>query len=229
MTMFKTSVMMTCVVAAAGCLDGGEPTEPDEALPAPLVQADRAGAKVQVFQVAPGDLMVVATGELPEGLEGKTPVQIYEAVAAALAPAVLVDRQAAIAAVQKPTSHVGSMTAGKPAPAGDAQLTAAEFQTASCSPGVVDFDLCFTNSTNDFSRSFFNIKWIHSHVNAYRGSVSHSMKYRSALGSWHQINFESTTGTSFVSTFNEQDNGDYEVIISNAAGDGYHLAMHGDF
>lgn len=232
MTIFKTStLMMMSVVAAAGCLDASEPVDPgDEALPAPLVEADHAGAKVQIFQVAPGDLLVVATGELPEALEGKTPVQIYEAVAGAPAPAMLVERQAAIAAAQKPSSHVGSIGAGRPpTQAGDAQLTAADFQAANCTPGVVDFDFCFTNITGAFSRQFLNIKWIHSHLNAYRGTVSHTMKYRGFLGSWHDINFENTTGTSFVSTFSETDNGDYEVDISNAASDGYHLALHGDF
>lgn len=222
------SVTGLCAVALVGCVDGAQ-TVDDEAMPAAMASAERAGAKVDVYEVAAGDLMVVATGAVPEGLEGKAPVEIYEVIARAPAPAALVERQAAIAAKQRPSLHVGEMSSGKPARAGEAELTASEFQSANCSPGTVDFDLCFTNSTNDFSRTFTNIKWIHSHLNAYRGTVSHSMRYRAFLGSWHQIDFDSTTGTSFVSTFNEQDNGDYEVIVSNASGDGYHLAMHGDF
>lgn len=219
-----SAVTILGVALATGCIDEqGTDSE------APLASAEQGGTRVDVFQVALGDLMVVATGDLPEGLEGKTPVEIYEAVAGQKAPAALVERQAQIAANQRPSAHVGTTSGGKPAASGDAQLTAADFQAANCNPGTVDFDLCFTNSTNDYSRSFFNIKWIHSHLNAYRGTVSQSLQYRPALGSWRQVDFESTTGSSFVSTFNEQDNGDYEINITNASGDGYHLALHGDF
>jgi len=231
MTMRNAMVTVICVAAAGGCAASeGDLATDDDARPAPLASAARDGAQVAIYEVAPGDLMVVAQGELPDGLEGKTPVAIYEAIAGAGAPAALIARQAEIAAAQRPSAHVGSLgEGGRPAPSSIAELTAADFQSAYCNPGVVDFDLCFTNSTNDFTRSFFNIKWIHSHLNAYRGSVTQAMQYRPFAGSWRQIDFENTTGSTFVSTFNEQDNGDYEVDITNATGDGYHLSLHGDF
>jgi hypothetical protein len=35
--------------------------------------------------------------------------------------------------------------------------------------------------------------------------------------------------SSYVSTFNEQDNGDYEVSMTDATGDDDQLSLHGDF
>jgi hypothetical protein len=66
-------------------------------------------------------------------------------------------------------------------------------------------------------------------VNCYSGTLTHRMLYRGFLGSWHLINTNDTTGSAFVSSWNEQDNGDYEVELTNATGDGYHLSIHGDF
>jgi hypothetical protein len=225
MKMIVYAVVATTGLALAGGCAATETeleTSSDEVLPlpAPMVSADRDGTKLDIYELTPGDLAVVATGVIPEGLEGKTPVEIYEQVAAARAPIALVERQAEIAAAraEAPSDHLGS--AGKdvaPARSTISNLTASSFQATECNPGVpVDFDLCYLNRTGDYFRRFTNIHWIHAHLNAYSGSVVHSMWYRSFLGSWQLINTEPTTSSSFVSMYSEGADGDY-------------LSMHGDF
>ena len=224
------TMITSLAIAAGGCIDGAN--DGVQPLPAPMVTADRAGAHVAIYQLTPGDLAVVAGGELPAALEGKTPVEVYEAIAAESAPAALVESQARIAAAQalhagEPVGSVSNVAA--PARSGIENLTASDFQSQYCNPGVVDFDYCWTNRTNNYSATFYNIKWIHSHVNAYSGTLTHSLWYRAFAGSWQLIDSDITTGSSYVSTFNEQSNGDYEVSLTDAAGDGYHLSLHGDF
>lgn len=236
-TMLHALVATTSLALAGGCaIETGSETNSDEVqpLPAAMVSADRDGARLDIYELTTGDLAVVATGDLPEGLEGKTPVEIYEVFAGARAPAALVERQTAIAAVQAqyPSDHVGSAgEATEPARSPVALLSGASFQASECNPGVVDFDLCFLDRGGDYFRRFTNIHWIHAHVNAYSGTVTHSMWYRSFLGSWQLINTDVTTGSSYVSLFSEGADGDYEVWITNAnaANDGYHLSMHGDY
>jgi len=226
------TVVLASLVAIGGCgIEGPAPRDDERPLPAPMVSAERAGARVNIYQLTAGQLAVVVTGDMPEDVEGKTPVELYEAIAAAPAPAALVDSQARIAAVraQRPTDHVGSRADdAAPARSKDATLTASDFQSAHCSPGVVDFDYCYTNVTNNYVTWFYNIHWIHAHVNVYRGSLTHAMWYRGFAGSFHLINVETVTGSTFVSVFDEGDNGDYEISITDATGDGYHLALHGD-
>jgi hypothetical protein len=223
------TMITSLAIAAGGCVDGAN--DGAQPLPAPLVSAERGGAHVAIYQLTPGDLAVVAGGELPAALEGKTPVEVYEAIAAEPAPSVLIDSQARIAALQAlhAGDHPGSIgNAAVPARSGITNLTATDFQNQWCNPGGVTFDYCWTNRTNNYSTTFNNIKWIHSHVNAYSGSLTHSLSYRGFLGSWQLIDSDTTTSSSYVSTFNEQSNGDYEVSLTNAAGDGYHLSLHGE-
>jgi hypothetical protein len=235
-TMLHALVVTTSLALTGGCAAiETESENSDEVLPLPaaMVSADRDGARLDIYQLETGDLAVVATGDVPEGLEGKTPVEIYELIAGARAPAKLVERQTEIAALQalNPSDHVGSVgEEAAPDRSPITALTGSSFQSTECNPGVpVDFDLCYLYRTGDYIRRFTNIHWIHAHLNAYSGTVTHSMWYRSFLGRWQLINTDVTTGSSFVSLFSEGADGDYEVWVTSAAGDGYHLSMHGDF
>jgi hypothetical protein len=219
-----TSLLGACV--------GVDSSSDDRTLPSPMASAERNGAHVNIYQITPGDLVVVAGGDLPENIEGKTPVEIYEAVAGTPAPEPLVERQAAIAAVQAqhPTDHVGSTSnTAPPARSQIESLTASDFQSQYCNPGAVDFDYCYLNRTDNYVTWFYNVKWVHSHVNCYSGSLVHAIWYRPFLGSFSLVGYDTTTGSSYVSTFNEQNNGDYEISLTSATGDGYHLSMHGDY
>lgn len=228
-TLCTMMITISLAVAAAGCMDS-PPGDEMQSLLAPLVSADRGGAHVDIYQLTPGNLAVVATGDLPDAVEGKTPVEIYEAIAAAPAPAALVDSQARITAARAlhAGDHGGPLTnVATPERSDVSNLTASDFRAQYCNPGPVDFDFCWPNSTNDYSITFFNIKWIHMHLNVISGSLTVSMSYRSALGSWHVIQSDNI-GTGLVLTYDDQDNGDYELSLTNATGDVYHLSLHGD-
>jgi hypothetical protein len=229
--MYTAMITTSLAIAAGGCIDSA-PSDEAQPLSAPLVSAERGAARVAIYQVTPDTLAVVATGDLPESIEGRSPVEIYEAIAATPAPAALVATQARIAAAQaqRGDDHVGSVShVAAPTRSGISNLTAADFRTQYCDPGTVDFDYCWPNSTNDYSTTFYNIHWIHSHVNVYSGTLTHTMKYRAFAGSWKTIKSENVSGSTYVSTFPGTDDGDYEVSLTNAAGDGYHLSLHGDF
>lgn len=220
---------ITLASLATGCTEA--PSETDLLpLPPAMASAARDGAKIDIYELTPGDLAVVANGDLPEGLEGRTPVEIFETISGTAAPAELVARQAAIASARGEREDEGGVGSSATGPAVDrtANLTAAAFQAQYCAPGAVDFDHCWLNRTGDTQVTFNNINWIHSHVNAYRGTVTHFTFYRAFAGSWQLNNTDDTTGSSYVSTFSETDNGDYEIAVTYAAGDGYHIAIHGD-
>lgn len=236
-TILRSMFLLTTLAAlGTGCsLDASTDASTDDVLPlpAPIATADRAGAQVKIYELTPSNLAVVVTGEMPEGLEGKTPVELYEAIAAEAAPASLRERQEKIAAARaqqgERTGEGHQLSEGSPERSQVANLTAAQFQTSYCNPGSVDFDYCWPTSTNNFSIDFYNITWIHSHLNVYSGKATHRMLFRAFAGSWHLINTDESTGSSYVSTFDEEPNGDYDVQITNATGDSYHLAIHGDF
>jgi hypothetical protein len=219
---------MTSAMMIGGCADhAADEVTP---LPPPMAKVERDGAKLEIYELRPGTLAVVATGDLPESIEGKSPVAIYETIAAERAPAELISTEARIAAARagRTDSVPGSMEVGSPERTTIASLTESQFQSSWCDPGTVDFDYCFLSRTGTYAAWFYNIDWIHAHVNAYRGTITHAMWYRSGAFNWNLINFDTTTGSSYVSTFEETGNGDYEVSITDAAGDGYHLSMHGN-
>lgn len=222
-------------VGLAGCVDGDSTTSEGGApLPAPLASAvNDDGTEVAVYELGPGTLIAVVNGELPAGVDHLRPLELFEAVAGQPAPAIVRDTQARIAAAR--AAHPDDVD---PAPvavrapdrAPIANLTGADFSAGFCNPGVVDFDQCWLNRTNDWSTQINSVDWIHSHANRCGGNtVTHRMQYKNPpFGAWNVINADSLVDNTTVSTFSETDNGNYIVEILNASGDCWHLSIHGD-
>jgi hypothetical protein len=218
----------------AGCMDSDTDTDiPDVEGSTPITTLDTEdGVHVDFYEPIPGDLVAVVSGELSESLEGKRPVELYEALAGRSAPAELREIQTRIAAARAlRDDDVDSIDIAEvKAPAQSRiKLTDTDFDAAYCNPGAVDFDYCWTSRTSDYSIDISSVEWIHSHVNVYSGQLTHRLSIRHPpLGSWTLINANGVTGSSFVSTYSEVDNGTYRVELTQAAGARYHLSIHGN-
>lgn len=218
-------------LAAAGggaCMtDEAGPVGPD-----PFTTLSAAdGAQVDFYELASGGLLVAVKGELPHELEQRTPLELYEALAGAPGPAVLREAQARVDAALAARPPRGSATTDKVSDPGQggSSLVAADFRAQYCSPGAVDFDYCWTEETNNKTVDISGVSWIHSHVNAYTGEIRHSV-YQKTLFGWDQVFSEDVTGANYVSLYDTFDDDRYRIEITQAtaAGDRYHLSIHGN-
>lgn len=234
MSNFKSSL---CAVLGAttlvllggvtGCVESETVLHPE-----PIASIDTAdGVHANFYEAYPGELVAAVSGPVSPSLEELNPVEIYEALAAEPAPAVLRDSQTRIARaralrtrdVDPPSSDVLAPTRST-----TSNLSAGTFNSQWCG-GTWDFDICLTDQTSSFLREFTSVKDIHSHVNATMGSVTHKMSIKHPpFGTYDVINEETVTGSSFISTFTEADNGNYKIEVVNVGGsDNYHVSTHG--
>lgn len=224
--------VFAALAGALGCVGGETDDAEVSTLPAPVAALDTAdGAHARFYQMETGDLVMTVTGTVPVGIEGKTPVEVYERLAAQPAPAVLRDTQARIVAaraarlpaVDRTDAPVIDTRTGH-----DANLTGADFTTNWCFPSWATFDLCMTYQTGDAEEQFNGVNSIHSHLNVYTGQARHELWYgRQPFPSWSRIDLDTPTGSSYVSTFTDGTDGSYKVKVLNAALAQYHWSVHG--
>lgn len=246
----------TLMTVAAGCgrVDAGAT---DEGAEVSAARSDalatlslEGGATVRFFEPEAGRIVVQTIGDLGmqgEGTEGLPPVQFYERLAGAAAPEALQRAQEradlARAAWGAPgaegeTSVLAPVTAPElstPRTSGGLgtsrhALTAADFQANWCGSGLgsLDFDYCWTTRTNDYSIEIASVDWIHAHANAVSGSFTMSLYYKNTWGNWILVFSDTVSGSSNVTTQSTTKNDRYKVSLVQAAGDTYHLAIHGE-
>jgi len=221
--------LMGLVAAGTGACMSDE-AEPATSGPiATLSLAD--GTELEIHEIAPGQLLVAASGVLPPEVEALRPLDMYEALSGGAAPGVLVEAQAradlALAARPPSTQPPVRDEVTAPARAEIASLTATDFQSAWCNPGTVDFDYCWTNRTNNYSIDVSSASWIHAHSNACSGQFTLSVSKKTLFG-WNLVYSDTVLGSSYVSTYSTTDNDTYRVEVLQASGDCWHLAIHGD-
>ena len=216
------------VVASMGaCMS--EETEPSRS--GPLTTLNLAnGAEIDFYEPIRGELLVAMKGDLPGDVDDLSPLAIYETLAGAPAPAVLREAQAradlALAA-RPPRGPAPEDVVTEPAK-GSSSLTATDFAAAWCSLAGVTFDYCWTDRTDNFIHESPGVDWIHAHANAYSGSITMTM-YKEGAGGVLTPVFgpDSVSGAATVVTQSTTVDGTYHVTITHAAGDGYHLSIHG--
>ncbi|HZJ63269.1 MAG TPA: hypothetical protein VFD36_07060 [Kofleriaceae bacterium] len=226
------SLGSVALVGALGCVDAQTDEAEVRPLPPPVATLDTAdGAHARFYQLETGGLVMTVTGTVPEGIEGKTPVEVYEKLAAQPAPAALRNLQARIveARAQRLPSVDPSDTRAIDVRGGnDTNLTGADFTTNWCFPSWATFNLCMTYQTGDAEEQFNGVNSIHSHLNVYTGQTRHELWFgRLPFPSWSRIDLDTPTGSSYVSTFTDANDGSYRVKVLNAALAQYHWSVHG--
>jgi hypothetical protein len=221
--------LMGLVASGAGaCM-----TEEAEPLrPAPITTLSLTnGAQVDFYDMAGGGLLVAAKGELSREVEHLKPLELYEALADGPAPVVLREAQVRVDTALAARPPRGPATTDKVSDPGQggSSLVADDFRAQYCSPSAVDFDYCWTEETNNKTVDISGVSWIHSHVNAYTGEIRHSV-YQKTLFGWDPVFSEDVTGANYVSLYDTFDNDRYRIEITQAtaAGDRYHLSIHGN-
>jgi hypothetical protein len=234
-----TGLIGLVAVGASACMSGGDGDGDGDgdqdstatARPVPITTLNLAnGARIDFFETAPGEILVSANGDLPIEAEDMRPLEMYELLAGQAAPAELYEAQVradlALAA-RPPRSEPTADTVSTPARSELSSLTGSDFQSAWCNPGIVDFDYCWTNRTDNYSIDVSSVQWIHAHANACSGIFTLNV-YRKTLFGWNLVYADTVTGSSYVSTYSTTDNDTYRVEITQASGDCWHLSVHGD-
>lgn len=221
-----TGLMGLLAVGAGACM-----SEEEEAQSGPITTLDLAnGGRVDFYEAAPGQILVSARGDLPPEVEDLKPLELYQALSGTPAPASLREAQlrADLAlAARPPRSASPSDAVTAPARTETSSLTGTDFQSAWCNPGTVDFDYCWLSRTNNYSIDISSVDWLHAHANSCSGTFLLSV-YNKTLFSWNLLYSDTVTGSTYVSTYSPTDNDTYRVEISQASGDCWHLAIHGD-
>jgi hypothetical protein len=205
--------------------------EAEPTAPSPFTTLNLAnGAVIDFYEPIRGELLVAMMGDVPGDVEDLSPLAIYEALAGAPAPVVLREAQARadLALASRPPRHPAPEDVVTEPAKGGSSLTAAEFTAQWCSTSPVDFDHCWTDRTNNFTHQSANVDWIHAHANAYLGTISMTM-YQEVGGVLTPVwGPTQVTGMANVFTQPTTIDGTYVVSILQAAGDWYHLSIHGE-
>jgi hypothetical protein len=224
----RALALLVGAVGMTGCLQDG--TESEDGAAAPIASFETGAGRVDFYEPEPGRVVVFSQAELADDVEDLQPRAMYEALSGRTAPVALREAQerADRARAERQPGSPAADRVSAPERSPLASLSSADFQASFCNPGSVDFDYCWPNSTNNYSIDISSVDWIHAHVNAVSGAVTMSMYYRTTFGGWNLMFSDNVSGSGTVITQSTTDNDRYLVQITNASGDTYHLAIHGD-
>ena len=204
-----------------------EEAEPSQTGPITTLNLD-SGAEINFYEPTSGELVVVMKGDLPSDVDGLNPLAIYEALAGTAAPDVLREAQARAdrALAARPPRGPATQDLVSDPQSGGSSLTAADFSSSYCNASPVDFDYCWTNRTNNYEIDITSVDWIHVHANAYSGQFVLSLSRKQLIG-WDLIQSDTVVGATTVVTQSTTVDDTYRIEVLQAAGDGYHLSIHG--
>jgi hypothetical protein len=240
----RGAVMLSLGLGVFGGCVGSDPQEAPVDIQANVVASVQLanGTVVNFHEPEPGQIIVVANGDMPATQRQMSAVALYESLTTHAAPTALIEAQQRAdraphrdpTAVTEPAIVVQEARPDLPPTEvrdgigrATEALTAAQFQSGYCGGGPFSVFYCRTNRTGNTTIDFTATNAT-TNVNAYRGRLIHTMYYKNSWGNWILLWSMSVTGDTFVSQWPVGgSHHQYRFTTTEAENDGYHYSIRG--
>lgn len=239
----RGAVMLSLGLGVFGGCVGSDPQEAPVDIQANVVASVQLanGTVVNFHEPEPGQIIVVANGDMPATQRQMSAVALYESLTTHAAPTALIEAQQRADHAPRPEPSPASEPVAEVEAAwpdlsasesqhgighGVSMLTASQFQSGYCGGGSYSVFYCRTNRTGNTTIEF-TAQDVRTAVNAYRGSLIRTIYYKNWLGNWIVLSSVSVTGENSVSLWSWDERHKYRFVTTEAENDGYHYSIRG--